>query len=269
MTRSVILSFAFFGIWVFHLHAQDTLSNGPALNFPFRKYGISIGNSYEFNGLRINTSDKGVQRINGMNFTIWTRFKRDYNNDQIVNGISAGVLTTAKRMQPVNIFLVGALSFESLNGISFGGIGLGSGNLNGICVSGIFLQGGDVNGLSFSGLLSYAENTFNGLSLAGIAVATKGKINGFTAGIAGIYCEKTISGIAVTPGYVKSNTIKGLSLSGYANINQVHGLSIALFNNAKELHGLQIGILNYAGNNRKGLKLLPLLNLHLTRLRDT
>jgi hypothetical protein len=268
MTRSLILSFTFFCILVFHLHAQDTLTNGTALNLPFRKYGISIGNSYEFNGLRINFSDKKVQKINGLNFSIWTRFKRDYNNDQVVNGISAGVLTTAKRMQAVNLFLIGALSFQSLNGISFGGIGLGSGKVNGLCVSGIYLQGGDVDGLSLSGLLSYAENTFNGLSIAGLAVVTEGKINGVAASIAGIYCEKTISGLTITPGYLKSGEIKGLSFAGYGKINQVHGLSIALFNNAKELHGIQIGILNYAGNNRKGLKLLPVLNLHLSKVNN-
>jgi hypothetical protein len=268
MTKSLILSLTFLGIWVFHLYAQDTLSNGKALNFPFRKYGISIGNSYEFNGLRINFSDRKVQKINGLNFALWTRFKRDYNNDEIVNGISVGVLTTAKRMQPVNLFLIGAISSQSLNGLSFGGIGLGSGNINGICGSGIFLRGGNVNGVSFSGFVCYAYNAFNGLSLGGLAVGTNGKINGVAASIAGIYCEKTINGIAITPGYLKSGATKGLTFAGYGNINRVHGLSIALFNNAKELHGIQIGILNYAGNNRKGLQLLPAFNLHLAKVKD-
>ena len=42
----------------------------------------------------------------------------------------------------------------------------------------------------------------------------------------------------------------------------MHGLSIALFNYTNELHGVQLGILNYAGNNRKGFRLLPFANMH-------
>ena len=44
---------------------------------------------------------------------------------------------------------------------------------------------------------------------------------------------------------------------------RVEGLTIGIFNYAAELNGVQIGLLNYAGNNRRGLKLLPLFNAHL------
>ena len=39
-----------------------------------------------------------------------------------------------------------------------------------------------------------------------------------------------------------------------------YGLSIGLLNYAWDVHGWQIGVLNYAGNNRPGLRLLPLFN---------
>lgn len=265
MKKTIILSFIFLYTSLSQLPAQEAVSTGKALNLPFRKYGISIGNSHEFNGLRFNFADKKVQKINGLNLTLWTRFKPDFNNEEIVNGISAGILTTAKKMQPINLFVVGALSFQSLNGLSIGGIGLGSENVNGICVSGIYIQGGTVNGLSFSGMFSYAEYGFNGLSLSGLAVLTKGNVKGAAVSAAGIYCENTLSGIAFTPGYLKSGSTEGLTIAGYANINQVHGLSIALFNYTKELHGMQIGVLNYAKNNRKGLKLFPAINMHLSK----
>jgi hypothetical protein len=32
------------------------------------------------------------------------------------------------------------------------------------------------------------------------------------------------------------------------------------------LHGLQLGVLNYAGNNKKGLKMLPIINMHLRKI---
>jgi hypothetical protein len=43
------------------------------------------------------------------------------------------------------------------------------------------------------------------------------------------------------------------------------GLSVALYNRANELHGIQLGVLNYAGNNPKGLRMLPFINLHLRK----
>ena len=54
----------------FNLSAQSTLGDGKALNFPAQKYGISIGNSHEFTGIRINFADengdvKGGHLYNG------------------------------------------------------------------------------------------------------------------------------------------------------------------------------------------------------------
>jgi len=38
-----------------------------------------------------------------------------------------------------------------------------------------------------------------------------------------------------------------------------------LYNRTEELHGLQVGLLNYAGNNPKGLRMLPFVNMHLKK----
>lgn len=248
----------------FNLSSQENLYNGKALNLPFRKFGISIGNSYRFNGIRFNFADSNVQRINGLNLTLWTKYKSVYNKDATINGISIGVFPTVKRMQPVNIFILGAAGVEYLNGISVAGIGIASSNLNGIGIGGAMLGGEKINGLTFSGLFSYSEEHFSGMTISGLAVLSRGDINGFSAGIAGIYSEGTIRGISVTAGYLKAETTMGGTFAGYANVNQVNGLSIALINRTKELHGMQIGILNFAGNNRRGLRLLPVINIHLS-----
>jgi hypothetical protein len=244
------------------LSAQDSVSNGRALNIPFRKYGVSIGNSYRFNGIRINFADSNVQRINGLNLTLWTKYKSVYNKDATINGISIGVFPTVRRMQPLNIFILGAAGVEYLNGISVAGIGMASARINGLGIGGAMLGGEVINGITVSGLFSYCEKSINGFNISGLAMLTRGDINGFASGIAGVYSEGSIRGMAVTAGYLKAGTTTGITLSGYANINQVNGLSIALLNRTKELHGLQIGILNFTGNNRRGLRLLPIINFH-------
>lgn len=262
---------------------KDTSSNGNAFNFPFKKYGISFGNSTEFNGLRFNYADRNVKHINGMNMTMWARkFPNVYPE---MTGISAGVIPTVYSMKGVNIGLLAAIVTKgSMNGVSFGGILSGAGDdNNGISTAGIYMQGGgNINGLSVTGLLTYIdgeESSVNGLSISGVSVYARKSVNGISLGgsvisknINGFSCtiayingKEAFRGIGITPGFIKADDYYGLAVSGYSRTAFFHGLSIALFNRTAILHGVQLGVLNYAGNNRKGLKMLPLINVHLRK----
>jgi hypothetical protein len=251
------------------LSAQETWSNGKALNLPFKKYGISFGNSYEFNGIRINFADKNVKRINGLNVTFW--IKKFKNNDAVVNGISLGIIPTAGSMQPINIGLFGVgTSSNNLNGLSIGGIVIGSGgNINGLSLSGIVTMADGkksvISGIAISGLGIGAAQAINGLAIAGISIGTEGNINGVASCIGYLSCPKKFRGIGVTLGYLESNNHMGIAIAGCAKTNQMHGLSIALYNKTKELHGIQFGLINYAKNNPKGLRVLPFINMHLRK----
>lgn len=262
---------------------RDTSTNGNAFNFPLKKYGISFGNSTEFNGLRFNYADRNVTRINGMNMTMWARkFPNVYPE---MNGISAGVIPTVYSMKGVNIGLLAAIVTKgSMNGVSFGGILSGAGDdSNGISTAGIYMQGGgNVNGLSVTGLLTYIdgeESSVNGLSISGVSVYARKSVNGISLGgsvisknINGVACsiayisgKEVFRGAGITPGYINAGEYYGISVSGYSRTALFHGLSIALYNRTGILHGVQLGLLNYAGNNRKGLRMLPLINVHLRK----
>ena len=250
-----------------HISAQDTLTNGKALNFPTAKYGVSIGNSSEFNGIRINFADENVKRINGLNITFWLKHAK--NEYAVVNGISLGVIPTAGTMQFVNLGLLGVGTDNNLNGVSVGGlvVGLG-GNINGLSISGLItMADGDksvISGIAISGIGIGANKAINGLALGGITVFTEGgDINGVASSLAWIYAEKNFRGLAVTVGYLGAEIFKGVAIAGYAKTDQMNGLSIALFNRTKELHGVQFGLINYAKNNPKALRILPFINLHL------
>lgn len=265
MKKTVVLYVVIFLISIFNLCARDTLSTGKALNIPCKKYGLSFGNSYEFNGIRINFADNNVKKINGINVTFWLS---KYNNrDAVVNGISFGIIPTASRMGLINIGVLGVgTSNNNLNGFSFGGLGIGSGgNVNGLSIGGLLIMAdGDssrISGISIAGLGLGAKKTINGIGVAGLIVGTDGDINGMTTSLIYISCEKNYRGIAFT-GYLKSYKYSGVAIVGYSRTSQLFGLSVALYNRTDELHGVQIGLLNYAGNNPKGLKYLPALNLH-------
>lgn len=246
--------------------AEDTLLNRKSLNFPTKKWGISIGNSYEFNGIRVNFADENVKTINGVNLTFWLRFAK--NQNAVVNGISIGVIPTAGKMQPINVGLIGVgTSNNNLNGLSVGGILIGSGgSINGLSISGIMTmadgEDSKISGVAISGLGVGAKKAINGFSIAGFMVGTEGDINGFTTSIFHINCEETLRGVAITPGYLKVNILKGFSISGYSKANEVRGLTIALYNRTKSLKGVQIGLINWAENNPRGLRILPITNFH-------
>lgn len=56
-----------------------------ALNLTVNDYGISFGNSRRTNGLRINLTDNGLERVNGLNLTLW----RPHDNPgAVVNGLA-------------------------------------------------------------------------------------------------------------------------------------------------------------------------------------
>jgi hypothetical protein len=253
--------------------AQDSLPNGRAFNFPANKYGISIGNSREFNGIRFNFADKNVKKINGFNFTLWTEnvkelffWKNETTlNSSIVNGISIGIIPIARSMQPINIGVLAiGTSPDNLNGITISGILLGStGNLNGISFSGLMTQVDAISGIAISGLLVNGVGGINGLAVSGLIISSDTRnINGMAICPGILFCGFNFRGVGISGIYAQAESFEGLSIAAYAKTREMHGLSIGLFNKTNNLHGMQIGLLNYAGNNPKLLRLLPFFNLH-------
>lgn len=232
------------------LLAQGDSSDGKALNFPSGRYGISFGNSHNFTGIRINLSDKDVEAIHGLNVTLWLPRS---NKNAVVNGISFGLIPNGGKMRPVNLGIIGLGASQSLSGLSVSGFFLGSDKINGVSLSGLYTEGKIINGLACSGLFLSSNRNINGLAICPVA----------------IWSEKDFSGVALTIGYLNTANLKGLSVAGYANTLKTNGVSIALFNRTKELQGIQLGVMNYAGNNPKGLRILPLVNLHLGKNKNS
>jgi hypothetical protein len=95
MRKALGLSLIFLLMVEFYLTAQDNFSNGKALNFPVKKFGVSIGNSYELSGIRVNFADRNIKRINGLNVTFWSdhpfeieKWMNEANYHSVINGIS-------------------------------------------------------------------------------------------------------------------------------------------------------------------------------------
>ncbi|HUV35853.1 MAG TPA: hypothetical protein VMX58_02830, partial [Patescibacteria group bacterium] len=62
--------------------------SGRSLDLAVGGYGISLGNSKRFRGLRINAVDRDVENVIGVNVTLW---RPDENPDAVVHGIAVGL----------------------------------------------------------------------------------------------------------------------------------------------------------------------------------
>lgn len=266
MVRAIAFFVACLLSGITRVSAQDTAGNGKALNIPSEKYGLSIGNSHEFNGIRINFADRDVKKINGLNITFWLR--KAQNQEAIVNGVNVGVIPTAGAMGPVNIGLLGIGSSPgNSNGITIAGFVIGGGgNINGLSLSGIMTmadgRSSEISGVAIAGIGLGAHKAINGLAIAGLGLGSDENINGLAASLFYIKGGVKVNGAAFTAGYMETGILNGLATACYAKTNKTNGISLAVYNRSNELHGIQLGLLNYAGNNRKGLRMLPLINLH-------
>ena len=90
-----------------------------SLDIPVKGYGISFGNSKKFAGLRFNFRDKRVDRIDGVNFTLW---KAEENEDALMRGISLGILPEAGDMGYLQIGF-GVIAEYQLTGVTLGILG--------------------------------------------------------------------------------------------------------------------------------------------------
>ncbi|GIV59400.1 MAG: hypothetical protein KatS3mg043_0489 [Rhodothermaceae bacterium] len=153
-----------------------------------------------------------------------------------------------------------------VQGIVLGGLGVGTGgNLTGIALGGLGVgTGGNLTGIALGGLGVGTGGNLTGIALGGLGVGASRVEGALVAGVAAGAGEMT--GLALAPGYFnlgRDGLFRGLAVSAFNHIRgEQRGLTIGLFNYARRLYGLQIGLLNYAGNNPKGLRLLPLVNLH-------
>jgi hypothetical protein len=81
--------------------------------------GLSIGDSKEVTGLRLNFRDRAMRRVTGINATIWLPYN---NHGGDVRGIALGLPSTgADNITGIGSALMAVAANEDAKGIMFGG----------------------------------------------------------------------------------------------------------------------------------------------------
>lgn len=251
-----------------------------ALNLTADGVGISIGNSRRATGIRINLVDHHVERVNGLNLTLWAPRA---NPELVVNGIAVGLI--GPRAKTINGIALGGLrvhAAEQLNGISAAGLitisrnevngvalgglaAIAAQRLRGVAIGGLAAVGdhgidglaaaglvtlaeGPVHGITTAGLGTINEGEFTGINVAGGATFTDGEMRGLNlAGIATVV-RGSSRGIQGAIGIAAADTLQGIGVAaGTVRVRALEGVAVSSWNHVRgEQRGITIGIFNYA-----------------------
>lgn len=236
-------SISFFFLMVLHspgLRAQS-------LDLAINNYGISLGNSRQFNGLRINFRDRHVERVNGINLTLW---RAKENKQAKINGLSLGLIgPDAGSLRGVSIGGLGVAADRELTGISLGVLGAGSGGeISGITLGGLGAgAGSSITGIVIGGLGAGSGGHISGVAIGGLGVGAQGNLSGLMIGLLGAGAGMNAKGVV----------IGGLGAGAGGNMTGIHigGIGIGCGN---ELQGITIGGVGAGAPVIKGLTIAGL-----------
>ncbi len=197
------------------------------------------------------------------------------------SGLVAGGLLAFGRQHDGVVFSFGVAGTGGrLRGLSSGLLTSGAQNAQGIMASGICtFTGEDATGILAGGACALAGRKLRGIALS-LGVAGAGRqLDGIAIGGLGAGSGDRIRGLAAGSLVVMAPDVTGISIGALngvileeinledflkiRTVNRKHrGLAIGLVNYSADLQGVQIGLFNIAGNNRKWLRILPLINCH-------
>ena len=221
------------------------------------------------NGVRLTIRNRGYERINGLNLTLWRpQTASSYGH---MNGLTLGVpMTGAAHLKGVGIGLFGVTGGKALHGLGVGGIGLTAGRLNGLALGGLGLQvsdhlygisvnggltagGGSLRGIAVSGLGLAVGGSVGGLQVGGLGVRAGDGIGGITLGTLGASSGGNVSGLTVTGGFLHAgDALRGVqATAGPIVADRVQGLAVGSMMVQQSGTGLLVAPL-YAHTGRKG-----------------
>lgn len=205
--------------------------------------GLSIGDSRDVRGVRLNFRDRRLERVDGVNATVW--FPHEPARGR-VRGVALGLPATGgHRIEGIGAAVVGISASGSLRGLHVAGLGVGAGDaVEGITIGGLGVgTGGRVRGLTVGGIGVGSGGGVTGITVGGIGVGSGGHVRGLTVAGVGVGGGGSTTGISIAGiGIGTGGDVHGISLAGIGvgSGGDVTGLTIA---------GIGIG----AGGTLRGL----------------
>jgi hypothetical protein len=192
------------------LHAQS-------LDLLIDNTGLSIGDSRIVRGIRLNFRDRNMERVDGINATIWSPYEDARGGE--VRGIALGLpVTGAERISGLGLGVFGVAAEAEFSGIGIGGVGIGAGgDASGILVGGFGVgAGGNVRGLTIGGFGAGAGGSVTGITIGGFGAGAGGSVTGLQIGGFGVGSGGDVRGVSIGGfGAGAGGDITGLTIGGF------------------------------------------------------
>ena len=246
-------------------HAQDWDSDGHRppptwhVNLAIHNAGLSIGNSTTFTGLRLNWRDYRLDRIHGINITLWR--PGDHVGGEIT-GVATGLFGPgAGRLRGLAVGPLAVIAEDGLTGIGVSGLAVVTGGRSrGIALAGLAtVAGGSTTGISIGGLALVAGGDTRGLNVGGLAVVGGGHVTGLNVGGLAIVAGGWLHGLNLGGlAAVSGQGMRGLNIGGLATVSgeelvgiNVSGLAAV---SGQDMRGLNVsGLATVSGQDMRGI----------------
>lgn len=206
---------------------------GQGFGIPSKRGGIGFGNLERFTGIRFNFKDRDVERLVGVNVTVWSA-NNDENQTGTMTGLAIGLPLTmgVENQRGISVGVFGAGAKQNLSGINIGGLGVGAGgNVSGFNFGGLGVgAGGSLTGVSIGVLGAGAGDDVRGISVGGLGVGSGGSLAGLSFGGLGVGAGSNLNGISLGGlGVGAGEDITGLTgaLVGVGAGGRVRGITVA------------------------------------------
>lgn len=248
-----------------------------SLDLTINDVGLSIGDSRAVTGVRINWRDTRLERVDGLNVTLWKPANTSHGD---VRGIAIGLPFTGGESITGIAAGFGVQANRALGGISVSAIGTGAGSgMRGIHVAGIGLgTGGDLRGIGVGGIGAGAGGSIRGIAVGGIGAAAGGGVRGVVIGGIGAAAAEDLEGIAIggigvgAGGNIRGIVVGGIGAGGGGNVEgiaiggvgigagaMIRGLAIGgLAVGAPTIRGIALAGVAVGGNDLQGIFLSPI-----------
>jgi hypothetical protein len=177
--------------------------------------GLAIGDKPRMTGIRLNYRDRRLERVNGINITIWSPYGEATGT---VNGLALGLpVTGARRINGIATGVFGVGASESITGLTVAPLGAGTGGeLRGVIIGGLGAGAGSrIEGIGVGGLGIGSGGPMTGVFAGGLGVGSGEAIRGVAIGGLGVGAGGGLTGIAIGGiGVGSGGTLKGISIGG-------------------------------------------------------
>ena len=217
---------------------QDESAEKPPVHDPFSidlgyaNWGLSLGNSPTWTGIRINFRDDRIDEINGLNVTLWAPGKVKGSE---VNGIAIGLYgPAAENLTGISVGGIANSTEGDQIGIHAAGIAnVATGDMLGVQVGGLAtIADGDMVGLGASLIATVATDDMLGIHLGGLTTFSSGNMTGIHAGGLATVATGDMLGLnsALLFTVAMTGRLRGINLGGLAAISGkgICGISGAL-----------------------------------------